>query len=356
MDSLRFSDFETGVQIGVGTVGTIYQVTQISTGKKYALKLLAAGVSADALVALRFEREMTILQKLRHPNIVGYLGGGQHGPQLFYVMELVTGGTLKDLLRDGPPLGWREAAECARQLAAALQHAHNHGIIHRDLKPGNVFFTPDGTVKLGDFGIARDMREKDLTDVGLTVGTYAYMAPELIRGQRAISGQVDLYGLGCLLFEMLTSHPPYVGDNFAQIFEQHLHAEPPRLADAGVAAPPAMQRLINHLLAKSPEDRPFNARAVQGYLGEMLDRTKHPRQDQVPQPPPSETALGDRSSRRLDKAAIDVTLARELLAERIQGRSRSADATDLNDVSWGQLGWFVAGILAVVLAAVLLFK
>ena len=120
---------------------------------------------------------MLILSKLNHPNIVAYYGDGKHDGQLFYVMELIHGGTLKEVLQRGGPLTWQETAECGRQIASALQHAHNHGIIHRDLKPGNVFFTEDGQMKLGDFGIARDLRSNDLTDAGLTVGTYAYMAP-----------------------------------------------------------------------------------------------------------------------------------------------------------------------------------
>ena len=107
-------------------------------------------------------------------------------------MELVREGTLKEMLARSGPLSWREAAEVARQIAGALQHAHNHGIIHRDLKPGNVFVTEQGELKLGDFGIARDTLSKDITDAGLTVGTYGYMAPELIRGERAISG-IDLH-------------------------------------------------------------------------------------------------------------------------------------------------------------------
>ena len=248
MNLLFFDDFEIGDQIGAGTVGTIYRATQKSTGDIYALKILSSAVTQNEVVVTRFEREMVILSRLNHPNIVKYFGGGKHKGQLFYVMELVEGGTLKDILVSSGPFSWRETAECGRQIAAALQHGHNHGVIHRDLKPGNVFFKPNGTAKLGDFGIARDLTATEITDPGLTVGTYAYMAPEIIRGERAITGQVDLYALGCVLFEMMVGRTPFTGDNFAQIFDQHLNQPAPTLIDLGVPCPREMSSLVDSLL------------------------------------------------------------------------------------------------------------
>ncbi len=328
----KFEDFEVGETLGVGTVGTIYRVTHRPSRKTYALKLLSPAVSSDPQIVRRFEREMLILSKLHHPNILSYFGDGRHDGQLFYVMELIEGGTLKTLLARGGPLTWQETAECGRQIAAALQHAHNHGIIHRDLKPGNVFLTPDGQMKLGDFGIARDLRAADLTDAGLTVGTYAYMAPELVRGQRDISGQVDLYALGCLLFEMLTGRTPYLGDNFAQLFEQHLHAAPPRVRDFGVICPPQLEALIVQLLAKSPEDRPFNARSVQGALGEMC-------QDSLSTPPEGEGP---------DRAALKVRPIQRTLTERIR-RSQAP-----REVSWSAFALLSLAVLVLIVALALL--
>lgn len=270
MLQLSYSDFEIGECIGAGTVGTVYRVEDKS-GREYALKLLARAVSDDKLIVSRFEREVLILSKLDHPNIIKYHGQGQHEGQLFYVMELMHGGTLKEVLRRSGSLTWQEAAEIGRQIASALQHAHNHGIIHRDLKPGNVYLNDLGQLKLGDFGIARDIKSVDLTEQGLTVGTYAYMCPELVRGKRQITGKVDVYALGCLLYELIVGRTPYTGDNFAEIFEQHLHSPPPRVSDLGLPCPGSLDELIVALLAKDPEDRPFNARNVQGMLNEMLD-------------------------------------------------------------------------------------
>jgi len=324
--TLRFDDFERGELLGVGTVGTVYRVRSEGSGEVYALKLLAGGISDDKLIVSRFEREMLILSKLEHPNIVRYYGGGTHQGRLFFVMELVEVGTLKTLLAQVGRLSWHEAADCGRQIAAALQYAHNHGIIHRDLKPGNIYLTVDAQAKLGDFGIARDLRSLDITDTGLTVGTYAYMCPELVRGQRNITGKVDLYALGCLLFEMLSGRPPYLGDNFAEIFEQHLHSKPPRVRRYGVKCPEPMEQIIVDLLAKDPEERPFNARTIQGLLGEMIDQTvNHAETDMAGQAP--------------DRAAGEVRPLEALL------RRQSQLAVPKDSTSWGALGIVVVAVL-----------
>ncbi len=134
-----------------------------------------------------------------------------------------------------------------------------------------MFLSAGGQLKLGDFGIARDTGSIDLTDSGMTVGTYAYMAPEQIRGGRLVSDKTDLYALGCLLYEMVTGQQPYRGDNFAVIFDQHLHAQPPRARQLAVDCPPELEQLIVRLLAKDPQQRPFNARYVQGFLQDLLE-------------------------------------------------------------------------------------
>jgi len=291
MSNFQLDDFDLAEVLGVGTVGSIYRAVNKKTGEAYALKLLLPMMAQDKVVVARFEREMYILQRLDHPNIIRYFGRGRDGDKLFYVMDLVQGATLKDVLGASGSLSWPEAVECGRQICSALQHAHNHGVIHRDLKPGNIFLSEESSqLKLGDFGIARDMRATDVTDVGLTVGTYAYMAPELIRGERFISGSVDLYALGCVMYELLTGHTPYVGDNFAQIFDQHLQSAPPSVREAGVDCPPEFDELIARLLAKDPAERPLNARAVQGELTDIYEHHTGVSQESVTQQP------GDRAA------------------------------------------------------------
>ena len=277
---LRFiptkATFKLGDQIGAGTVGVVYRATSPDLDHPVAVKLLSPTVSGDENIVDRFEREIVVMERLSHPHIVRNYGGGRLDGQLFYAMQLLENGSLKDRLRRGP-IPWEQAAAYGVQIASALQHAHNHGIVHRDLKPSNLFFDNEGNVVLGDFGIARDLHaQADITQQGITVGTFSYMSPEQITADARISGQADLYSLGCLLFEMLTGKPPFQGATFAQVWDQHMRTDPPsvreRQSEAGVRAtcPEWLDDLIRQLLAKRPHERPFNARAVEGVLLEHL--------------------------------------------------------------------------------------
>ncbi len=268
----RIGNYRVGDPIGVGTVGTVYRAKHRKTGQVGALKILLPQVSEDENVVRRFEREMSLLEKLDHKNIVRYLDDGRHDGRLFYVMELVDSGSIKDELQIHGRLPWPQVCRYGKQICSALQHAHNHGIIHRDLKPSNLFMTEDGQLKLGDFGIARDTHATDLTDTGLTVGTYAYMSPEQICGDDSISDEADLYALGCLFFEMLTGRQPYPGANFAQIFEQHLNSDPPSVREHVPECPEELDDMIKRLMAKKPSDRPFNARYIQGFLQDLIEK------------------------------------------------------------------------------------
>jgi eukaryotic-like serine/threonine-protein kinase len=256
--------------IGSGTVGAVYRAESPDLDQAVAVKLLHPTVSHDQNIVDRFQREIMIMERLDHPHIVRHFGGGMIDGHFFYAMQLLTHGTLKERLRQHGPMSWQEGALFAAQIASALQHAHNHGIIHRDLKPSNLFFDGDGQIVLGDFGIARDMHDPDISDDGITVGTYAYMSPEQICADNTISGKTDLYSLGCVLVEMLTGQPPFVGANFAQIWDQHLHHQPQGLRDSGIDCPKWLDELTLQLLAKDPEERPFNARSVQGILNDHL--------------------------------------------------------------------------------------
>lgn len=271
MSPSEIDRYELGALLGTGTVGTIFSASDRETGKRVAIKKLNPRASSDPLIRARFKREMAILQRLRHPNIVSYFGGGNQDAYLYYVMELVDGGTIKSVLESGGPLPWQCVAAITIELCSALQCAHNHGVVHRDLKPGNVFLTAGGNVKLGDFGIARDLNRADLTEAGFAVGTHAYMAPEQIRGEQSVSAKADLYSLGCCLFEMLTGRKPFSGESYEKLFDQHLKAPPPRVRESYSEIPQAMDDTVNLLLAKSPDDRPFNARHVQATMLRLLE-------------------------------------------------------------------------------------
>ncbi len=329
---ISIDDLDLGESIGLGTVGEIYRGQLKTGGEPVAVKFLQKNISQEELVRARFIREMSILERLNHPNIIHYYGGGEHNGQLFYAMEEVDGGNVKDLLDRYEKLSWKETASIARQVCSALQHAHNFGIIHRDLKPSNLFLTTDAQVKLADFGIARDTHSADITQQGLTVGTHSYMPPEQIRGEDEVTGKADLYSLGCVLFELLTGEKPFAGDNFAQLFEQHLFQPAPKISDRIAGCPVELESIIAQLLEKAPDDRPFNARAVQGTMIKLLE-------DEVGA---AEAATSG------DVGAGTVTDAGTLLL-----RNKLTVGLDRH-VRWGALA--VIGVVAILLLAILAIK
>ena len=264
------ANFKLLEPLGVGTVGVVYRAESPDISEPVAVKLLHPNISHDENIVNRFQREITIMERLNHPHIVRNYGGGILDGQYFYAMQLLEHGNLKQYIEKNGTLSWQQTAAYAAQIASALQHAHNHGIIHRDLKTSNLFFDKSGKLLLGDFGIARDTHDADITDTGITVGTYAYMSPEQICGDKAITGKADLYSLGCVMYEMLTGKPPFAGTNFAQVWKQHLNEKPKSLRDQGVDCPEWLEEIIFQLLEKDPEKRPFNARGVQGNLKEHL--------------------------------------------------------------------------------------
>ncbi|MFN8707733.1 MAG: serine/threonine protein kinase, partial [Planctomyces sp.] len=186
MTRRQIGPFLVDRQLGAGGMGIVYLATHTPTGKRVALKVLTPALSSDVKLLKRFEREIDILKRMSHPNIVRYYGGGTQDNQRYYAMEFIDGGSLQDILKKRRTLTWEQTIQVGRQLCSALEHAHNAGIIHRDLKPANLFISRRGRLKLGDFGIARDTEATALTAAGKTVGTYAYMAPEQIHGNAPI--------------------------------------------------------------------------------------------------------------------------------------------------------------------------
>ncbi|MBS0201886.1 MAG: serine/threonine protein kinase [Planctomycetes bacterium] len=255
--------FEVGDRIGVGGMGIVYRATYTKNGAPVALKVLSPEVSDSEALQRRFEREISILKKLQHPNVVRYYGGGRFGAQRFYAMELIAGGSVEDYLKIKKKLPWEEALDITMQVAKALEHAHEAGIVHRDLKPANLLLTGEHQIKLTDFGIARDTTATALTAAGKTVGTYAYMAPEQIRGKPPVDKKTDLYALGCVLFEMIAGETPFLSDNQGELLMMHLQEEPPRITSLVPDCPIFVEDLIFHLLEKDPAERPYDALALQ---------------------------------------------------------------------------------------------
>ncbi len=268
----KIGPFDVGEQLGVGGMGVVYLAIYRETGQKVALKILSPALSADKKLIRRFEREIDILKKLEHPNIVRYFGGGRHGDQRYYAMEYVDGGSLDTILERKGTLSWEQTVKIGLQLSSALEHAHNHGIIHRDLKPGNLFVSKKGRLRLGDFGIARDNDATALTAAGKTVGTYAYMAPEQIHGKHSIGPKTDLYSMGCLLYQFLTGTVPFTGSNAAEIFMKHLNDEPDSVCEHNLDCPIWLDKVIQKMLKKEPSERPYDALAVHTLLEDVRER------------------------------------------------------------------------------------
>src|SRR3989442_4576874 len=204
----KLGPYEIVAPLGAGGMGEVYRARDTKLGRDVALKLLPPLFTADADRAARFEREARLLASLNHPHIGAIYGFEDAGNVPALVLELVEGDTLDDRVRRGP-LPFSEALAVAQQIADALDAAHRAGIIHRDLKPSNIKITPDGAVKVLDFGLAKaarpDSARPDLSESreGAILGTAAYMSPEQARGH-TVDKRADIWAFGCVLYEMLT--------------------------------------------------------------------------------------------------------------------------------------------------------
>jgi Tol biopolymer transport system component len=255
--------------IGAGGMGEVYRAADTKLGRDVALKVLPAEVTDDAERLARFRREAQLLASLNHPNIAAIYGIEEANGHPFLVLELVEGEDLAERLKRGA-LPLPEALGVARQIAEALEAAHEKGIVHRDLKPANVKLTPGGQVKVLDFGLARafggeggagsspDLSQSPTlvpngTQAGVILGTAAYMAPEQARG-RAVDARADVWALGCVAFEMLTGHPPFSGDTLTDVIASVVTKDPLWSA-LPAATPPAVRRMLQRSLAKERRDR-----------------------------------------------------------------------------------------------------
>jgi eukaryotic-like serine/threonine-protein kinase len=252
--------FELIEQIGEGGMGVVYRARYVVNNREVALKMLPGDVT-DSTVLARFERELEVLKSLRHPNIVRCFGGVCEDKGRFYAMELITGGTLESELQRKGRIAWETLLAYGDQICNALAAAHGKGIVHRDIKPSNFLVTPEGQLKLSDFGLATMQAGRKITQAGKTAGTFLYMAPEQIRGQE-VTPRTDLYALGCMFYELLTGKPPFIGETPAATLHMHLKEPAPRVATTVLDCPPALDELIARLMEKDPALRPASAEEV----------------------------------------------------------------------------------------------
>jgi serine/threonine protein kinase len=258
--------YELAEVIGRGGMGRVYRATDRVLGRSVAVKILP-GVLADQdpTSVARFEREARTAAALSHPAVVAVYDTGADAAARFIVMELIAGRSLEAILRDQGALDPDRAARIATRVADALAAAHAAGIVHRDVKPGNVMVAADGSVKVLDFGIARAMDSTTLTQTSSVVGTAAYMSPEQALGKPA-DERSDIYALGCVLYALLTGHPPFAGEGAAAILNQHANVAPRSLRAENNRVSPALDALVMQMLAKSPDERPQSAEQVRDRL------------------------------------------------------------------------------------------
>ncbi len=266
----RLGTYEIVGLLGAGGMGEVYRARDTNLGRDIALKTLPAAVTHDQDRLARFRREAQVLAALNHPNIGGIYGLEEVGPQRFLVLELVEGETLADRIRNGP-LPVTEALGIARQIAEALQAAHDKGIVHRDLKPANIALTADDSVKVLDFGLAKAIdpgvsasgsdpvnsptitSPTLLTGLGVILGTAAYMSPEQAKGRQA-DKRSDVWAFGCVLYEMLTGKRPFKGEDVSDTLAAVLRGDPAWEA-LPASVPASVKTLIEGCLQKNPRER-----------------------------------------------------------------------------------------------------
>ena len=256
--------YEVGRLIGRGGMAQVYIAYDTRLSRTVAIKILRSDMATDDTFLARFRREAQSSAALNHPSIVAVYDTGEEDIQTnqgtitlpFIVMEYVNGQTVRDLLADGDPIPIDEAAHVAAGVLSALEYSHREGIIHRDIKPGNIMLTPDGSVKVMDFGIARALADahSTVTQTNTVVGTAQYLSPEQARGE-VVDTRSDLYSAGCLLYEMLTGKPPFTGDSAVSVAYQHVSEVPAPPSSVTADIPDNIDRVVLKALSKTREDR-----------------------------------------------------------------------------------------------------
>ena len=290
----RVGPFDIDKELGSGAMGTVYRAKYRKTGQYVAIKVMLAGAGGNKTALARFEREASVLKQFHHPNIVRFYAAGDYDGAPFYAMEYIQGEPLDRMLQRGGRLTWEKVVEIGKQVCAALKHAHDQGVVHRDLKPSNLMVLPDGTVKLTDFGIAKDLDVTQLTSANCTVGTAAYMSPEQCKGERDLTHKSDLYSFGIVLYELLVGQKPFQAETTMDMFLQHVQGTFERPSRIVLEIPVWLDNIVCQLLEKKPEHRPFDAGVVADALDKVAEKVAAQQSAGVER---AKARLVDRSSR-----------------------------------------------------------
>ncbi|MDO9379853.1 MAG: Stk1 family PASTA domain-containing Ser/Thr kinase [Nocardioidaceae bacterium] len=253
--------YELGGLLGRGGMADVHVGRDLRLGRTVAIKRLRTDLASDPTFLARFRREAQSAAALNHPSIVAvYDTGDSTGPDgqalPYIVMEYVEGQTLREVMQDGRKIMPQRSLEITADILSALDYSHRAGIVHRDIKPGNVMLTPSGQVKVMDFGIARAIADSSsaMTQTAAVVGTAQYLSPEQARGEQ-VDARSDIYSTGCLLFELLTGRPPFVGDSPVSVAYQHVREEPPVPSSINPELTRQMDTIVAKALAKRTDER-----------------------------------------------------------------------------------------------------
>ncbi|HEX2283899.1 MAG TPA: Stk1 family PASTA domain-containing Ser/Thr kinase [Mycobacterium sp.] len=275
--------YELGEILGFGGMSEVHMARDLRLHRDVAIKVLRADLARDPSFYLRFRREAQNAAALNHPAIVAVYDTGEAetpaGPLPYIVMEYVDGITLRDIVHTDGPMEPRRAIEVIADACQALNFSHQHGIIHRDVKPANIMISKTGAVKVMDFGIARAIADANsVTQTAAVIGTAQYLSPEQARGEK-VDARSDVYSLGCVLYEMLTGEPPFMGDSPLAVAYQHVREDPVPPSQRHNDITPELDAVVLKALAKNPDNRyqtaaEMRADLVKVHSGEQPDAPK----------------------------------------------------------------------------------
>jgi eukaryotic-like serine/threonine-protein kinase len=252
--------YEIGGVLGRGGMAEVHRGRDLRLGREVAVKVLRSDLARDPSFQVRFRREAQASASLNHPAIVAVYDTGEDrtstGATPYIVMEYVEGETLRDVLRREGHLSPERAMSLSADICGALDFSHRNGIVHRDVKPGNVMITPQGTVKVMDFGIARAVSDSaaTMTSTAAVIGTAQYLSPEQARGE-SVDARSDVYSVGCMLYELATGAPPFTGDSPVAVAYQHVREDPRLPSSINPGIPPELDAILLKAMSKNPANR-----------------------------------------------------------------------------------------------------
>jgi serine/threonine protein kinase, bacterial len=325
--------YRVEARIATGGMSTVYRGLDVRLDRPVALKVMDARYAGDREFLTRFQREARAIARLKSPGLVAIYDQGNDTAHPFLVMELVTGGTLRELLRERGPMPPHAVVAVLAPVLSGLGAAHRAGLVHRDVKPENVLISVDGEVKLADFGLVRATTEAGITSTSVILGTAAYLSPEQVLGEET-GPRSDVYAVGIMAFELLTGTTPFKGDSAIVIAHQHLDRDVPPPGSLIDGVPPEFDDFIARATAREPEARFSDAGAMGAELGAIAEELGLP-QFQVPAPRNSARQITD-SRPPVPRATRQLTLGPQevptLAADNNDGASARGTGPQAEDI------------------------